>query len=308
LEIVDLCESQDGLGESPIWNDDDGCVYWCDHVAARWERGQTFPYGSNLMPSIKRYNVKTGELDSWTMPEQVGSIGFRTAGGLVGGTNSGFVTIDLKSGSLTPVADPESTLPDNRFNDGKVDREGRFWCGTMDTRVSDESARLYVLDPDHSCRHVAEDYTFRVSNGMAFDPEGTKMYFADTFRKTIFVFDYDLKSGQISNRREFFSTSDHPGMPDGGTVDAEGFYWISMVQGGRILRLDPEGRVDRVVEMPIPTPTCVAFGGDNYETLFVTSQKAFLSEEMLKRYPATGNLFALHGLGVRGLPEPRFRG
>jgi L-arabinonolactonase len=309
IEIELLCRSQDGLGENPIWVEAERSLYWTDHVGPRWIPGEKLPYASSdTVPSIKRLSVATGELSVWTMPEQVGSFGFRIAGGLVAGINSGFCIIDLERGTLERLVDPEENLPSNRFNDGKVDRKGRFWCSTMDTRVSHESAHIYVLDRDRSCRSAAAGYSFVVGNGIAFDRAGTRMYFADTFRKMIYVFDLDLEEGRISNRREFFSTAEHAGLPDGATVDVDGYYWVALVQGGGILRLDPAGRLDRTIDMPIPTPTCVAFGGEDYGTLYVTSQKAFLSPEMLHRYPQTGDVFAIHGLGTRGIPEPGFAG
>ncbi|MCP4179462.1 MAG: SMP-30/gluconolactonase/LRE family protein [bacterium] len=303
IEIKNICRSQDGLGENPIWLEEEKSLYWANHVGPSLK-------GPNVRtsdgPSIKRFNVETKKLTVWNMPEQVGSFGFRKQGGLVAATNSGFCTIDLESSSLDLIVDPEKELPTNRFNDGKVDRNGRFWCGTMDTNVTNESAHIYVLEPDFSCRKVEEDYSFVVSNGIAFDPDDKRMYFADTFRKMIYIFDFDLKEGQISNKRAFFSTADYTGFPDGSTVDADGYYWIAMVQGGKILRLNPKGRLDLEINMPIPTPTCVTFGGAKYETLYVTSQKAFLSQEMLKKYPETGDIFAINGLGIKGIPEPRF--
>jgi L-arabinonolactonase len=305
MEIKHICKSQDGLGENPIWVEEESCLYWSNHVGPSLK-------GPNVRtsegPGIKRFNTETHELTVWDMPEQVGSFGFRKQGGLVGGVNSGFCTIDLPGGSFDLKINPEQDLPDNRFNDGKVDRKGRFWCGTMDMKVSQECAHIYVLEPDYSCRSAAPDYSFVVSNGIAFSPDDKKMYFGDTFRKMIYVFDFDLEAGRLSNQREFFSTATYPGFPDGATVDSEGFYWIALVQGGKILRLNPEGRLDREIVMPIPTPTCVTFGGNNYETLYVTSQKAFLSEELLHRYPDTGDIFAVYGLGIKGIPEPKFSG
>ena len=305
IEINSICKSQDGLGESPIWIEEEQSLYWSNHVLASL---QSLNGHISEKPSIKRFNVATNTLTVWDMPEQVGSFGFRKQGGLVAGVNSGFCTIDLDSGAFDLLVDPEKDLPTNRFNDGKVDRKGRFWCASMDTNVSRESAHIYLLETNFNCRKVVPDYSFVVSNGIAFDPEDKKMYFADTFRKMIYVFDLDLDEGQLSHQKEFFSTAEFPGLPDGATVDAEGFYWIALAQGGKILRLDPKGRLDQTIDMPIPTPTCVTFGGDHYETLYVTSQKAFLSEEMLQKYPENGDIFAINGLGIKGMPEPRFSG
>ena len=291
-EIECIHESQDGLGEAPVWSAQERSLYWSDHVA--W--------------SMKRWNAATGEVKVWDTPGPVGSFAFREKGGMIGGTDTGFHRIDLDNGIYEPIANPEVEMPGNRFNDGKCDRRGRFWCGSMNKNIEEESGSLYRLDPDLSVHRMAPDFRFKVSNGTAFDPEDTRMYFSDTLGQTVYVFDFDVDSGEISNRREFFSTKDRSGMVDGATVDRDGYYWCALVAGGKLLRIDPKGRVDREIEMPVPRPTCPTFGGDNYEVLYVTSQRLFMTSEELELSPQAGNLFAIHGVGVRGLPEPLFAG
>ena len=303
VEIECLWECDDGLGETPIWVAEENSLYWADHVDPLIDPADT------RRPSIRRLNVLTGERRVWEMPEQVGSFGFRAGGGILGAANSGFCTIDLEAGSFERIVDPEPDKPRNRLNDGKVDLRGRYWCGSMDPSFIDETSRLYCLEPDFQSRAVAEDFSFVVSNGIAFDPEGTRMYFGDTFGGIVYVFDLDLDEGRIHHRRPFFSLEDRkPAIVDGATVDVDGCYWFALNLGGKILRVDPDGRLDREIEMPIRSPTCVAFGGDDYRTLFVTSQQSFLTEEELARHPNPGSVFAIHGLGAQGLPEPRFAG
>ena len=147
-----------------------------------------------------------------------------------------------------------------------------------------------------------------VSNGIAFDPEDTRMYFSDTLGQMVYVFDFDIETGEISNRREFFSTKNRPGMVDGATVDQDGYYWCALVAGGKVLRIDPKGRVDRAIDMPVPRPTCPTFGGVRYDILYVTSQRLFMTPEELEAHPQAGNLFAIYGVGTRGFKEPRFAG
>ncbi|MDP5216396.1 SMP-30/gluconolactonase/LRE family protein [Ruegeria sp. 2205SS24-7] len=301
VEIECLWECDDGLGETPIWVAEESSIYWADHV------GPSIDPTDTRTPSLRRLNIATGARKTWQMPEQIGSFGFRVGGGLVCGANSGFCTIDLDTGAFEKVFDPEPRMPSTRLNDGKIDRRGRFWCGSMDSSLTDACCHIYCLDPDLTCRKAAEDYSFIVSNGIAFDPEDTRMYFGDTFGGMIYVFDFDIDEGRVHNRRPFFSVEDRkPAIVDGATVDAEGYYWFALNLGGKILRVDPKGRLDREIDMPVRSPTCVAFGGDNYETLFVTSQQAFLTPEELAHHPLPGSLFAIHGLGVRGLPEPQF--
>ena len=260
-------------------------------------------------PSIKRLNVVTQERQVWSMPEQVGSFGFRTGGGLIGGTNSGFCAIDLETSRFDKIVDPEPDKPHNRLNDGKIDRRGRYWCGSMDGQLKDKSSYIYRFDPDFTFCKVAEEFSFVCSNGIAFDPEDTRMYFGDTKGGMVYVFDFDVDEGHIYNRRPLFSLEDRrPAIIDGATVDAEGYYWFALNLGGKILRIDPKGRLDREIDMPISSPTCVTFGGDNYETLYVTSQQTFVTVEELARHPRPGSIFAIRGLGVQGLPEPKFGG
>lgn len=301
VEVECLWECDDGLGETPIWAPDESALYWADHVHPLIEPGET------RRPSIRRLNVATGERRVWEMPEQVGSFGLREGGGLVGAANSGFCTIDLETGAFEPIFDPEPDQPRSRLNDGKIDRHGRFWCGSMDPTFTAEVSRLYCLEPDLTCREASPEFHFIVSNGIAFDPEDTRMYFGDTFGGMIYVFDFDIEEGRIHNRRPFFSLDDRkPAIVDGATVDAEGFYWFALNLGGKLLRIDPKGRLDREIDMPVRSPTCIAFGGDDYRTLFVTSQQSFLTPEELARHPKPGSVFAVHGLGVCGLPEPQF--
>lgn len=226
---------------------------------------------------------------------------------MVCGANSGFCTIDIRTGEFDKVIDPEPDKPHNRLNDGKIDRRGRFWCGSMNTKLTAKAAHIYCLEPDFTCREADEDFSFVVSNGIAFDPQDTRIYFGDNFGGMIYVFDFDIDNGCISNRRPFFSVEDRkPAIVDGATVDSEGYYWFALNLGGKILRVDPNGRLDREIHMPVRSPTCVAFGGKNNETLFVTSQQSFLSSAELARDPKPNSQFAIHDLGVRGLPEPQF--
>ena len=303
IEIECLWECDDLLGESPIWNPADQALYWSDHA------GPSLEFAGDRRPAMRRFNPRTGEQTSWPMPEQVGSFAFRDNGELLVGTNSGFCSLNLETQRIERWLDPESDNPNSRLNDGKADRMGRYWCGSMDCQLQDKSARIYRLDPDRTVTSVAEDFTFVCSNGIAFDPDDTRMYFGDTKGGMIYVFDFDLESGTIENRRPFFNVSEYgAGIVDGATVDQEGYYWFALNLGGKILRLAPDGKIDRVIEMPVRSPTCVTFGGDDFDIMYVTSQQTFLTDEELTRHPRPGSIFAVHGLGVRGVPEPTFGG
>jgi sugar lactone lactonase YvrE len=202
------------------------------------------------------------------------------------------------------IVDPEPDKQDNVLNDGKCDRRGRFWCGSRDGALKDPAGALYRLDPDFGCHRM--DHGFIVSNGIAWSPDDRTMYFADTRAETVFAYDFDIDDGSISNRRVFFSTRDIEGRCDGATVDAEGFYWCALVHGGAIARWDPKGRLDRLVPLPVRQPTMCTFGGRNLDVLYVTSAAALAPAEQRASQPHAGALFAIHGLGVKGLEEPRF--
>ena len=291
-EIHCLVESQNGLGEAPLWVEEEQALYWADHVKY----------------SISRWDAASGRMDVWDTPGPIGSFALRRQCGMVGASDNGFLAFDLPTETFTARVNPEADHPENRFNDGKCDRQGRFWCGSMNKKVEAKTAGLYSLAPDWTVTRHAPDFELIVSNGTAFSLDGRTMYFSDTLGDQVWCFDLDPDEGSLSNPRPFFSTADRPGMIDGGTVDSEGCYWCAVVAGGKVLRLDPKGRVMLEIDMPVPRPTCPTFGGPDHDRLFITSQRLFMSDAELEKYPQSGNIFVIDGLGVRGVPEERFAG
>lgn len=277
------------LGEAPMWNVSEQALYWVDA----------------LKPAIHRLDVG-GRLSTWPMPRITGSFVFRRNGGLIGALRNGFHAIDLDTGTIEFLVDPEPDRPDNILNDGKCDRRGRYWCGSRDGALTKPVGALHRLDPDLSCRMM--DDGFIVSNGLAWSPDDQTMYFADSRAETVWTYDFDLDDGAIRNRRVFFSTRDIEGRCDGATVDADGFYWCALVHGAAVARFDPKGRLDRRITMPVRHPTMCSFGGENLDTLYVTSAASMVAEEEREAQPLAGALFAIRGLGVGGLPEPLFGG
>ncbi len=231
----------------------------------------------------------------------------RTGGGAVLALESGFHQFDFATGKTTAIADPEAAQPLTRFNDGKVDRQGRFVCGSM---VRDRDKRdqalgsLYRLDADH---HLAVlDTGIMVSNGPCFSPDGATLYFSDSPRRKIFAYPYGTVTGTVGARRTFVDTAPLGTAPDGGTVDSQGYVWSALVRSGQIARFAPDGTLDRLIEIPARHPSSVMFGGHALETLYVTS----ISDPIGDDDPGAqaGALFAVHGLAIKGLPEPRFAG
>lgn len=192
-----------------------------------------------------------------------------------------------------------------RLNDGKVDRQGRFVAGSMDFEESSGVGKLFCLDTDRSVRTLDRDII--CSNGPCFSPDARTFYFADTGRRVIYAYDYDPGTGNVRSRRVFASFEKLRGYPDGATVDEEGYVWSVEVYSGRLIRFDPMGVVDRIVGLPVQSTTSLTFGGANLDIAYITSMARPMNGQYHREQEA-GCLFAVHGLGVRGLPEPRFAG
>ena len=285
VELVS--EGADQLGECPIWDERERALYWVD------SRG----------PAIKRLSAGSGELAVFPLPEVVGSIAFRERGGMLAATRSGIHGYDLGSRSLAALARPESHLPDNRFNDGRCDRQGRFWAGTMSDVRRDPVGTLYRLDANLACTPLRN--AIIIPNSLAWSPDGRTMYFADTNRHTIWAWDYDPASGAATRERVFADSG--AGRPDGSCVDADGCLWNAEYGAWRLVRYTPAGDVDRIVELPVANPTCCCFGGENLDELYITSARQRLTPEELAQQPLAGSVLAVRP-SVRGLPESRFAG
>ena len=291
-DVSCVLAADDLLGEGPVWSERQGALYWVDIKR----------------PALRRWTpgTGTGAVTDWPLPADVGSFALRTRGGAVVALRTGLHLLDLDSGALTAVCDPEEGRPENRFNDGKCDRRGRFWAGTMRDDESAPDGSLYRLDADHSCTRVLSGII--CSNGLGWSPDGTTMYYTDTWTRRIDAVEFDPDTGALGARR-VFARDDVPGegVPDGLTVDSEGGVWSAKWDGWRVVRYAPDGSVDRVVPMPVQRPTSVAFGGPDLGTLYVTSARIGLDPAALRQAPRSGGLFALDP-GVRGLPEPEYAG
>jgi sugar lactone lactonase YvrE len=289
VEVSVVREMHNVLGEAPMWHVAERALYWIDA----------------LKPAIHRLDAD-GAITNWPLPCPIGSFVFRRDGGLVGALATGFAKIDLDSGAIDNILHPEPEREGNLLNDGKCDRRGRYWCGSRDAALKEPRAALYRLDAGFACRRM--DDGFIVSNGIAFSPDDRVMYFADSRARAVYAYDFDIDEGTIANRRVFVDTRPIGGAPDGATVDSEGYYWCALVHGGAIGRFDPNGRLDRKIELPVLHPTMCTFGGAGLDTLYVTSTTALVPEVQRAGQKLAGALFAIHGLGVRGLPEPLFAG
>ena len=297
-----LIECANYLGEGPVWDVREGCLYWVDSTGRRVGK-----------PAIWRYDPKTGTTRSWMLDRDVGAMALRAEGGAVLALNDGFYLFDFDSGATELIRHVTDDATRARLNDGKCDRRGRFFAGGMDDKEELGLCSLWRLDPDLSL--TAVDTGIICSNGPCWSPDDKTFYFADTFKHEIWAYDYDIDAGQISNRRVFASTKNDLGFADGSTVDAEGFVWNAQVISGDLIRYSPDGRVERRIGMPVRNITSVMFGGDRLDDIYVTSMARvqhpathdhFLVET--KPQFAAGGLFRIRGLGIKGLPEARFGG
>jgi len=287
------------LGEGPSWNAKEGAIYWTDVTLNR----------------IHRFNPATREHRTWDMPEMVTTIAPRAKGGLIIASQTGIDFFDPATGKTSRFLEPERSRPRNRSNDGKCDRQGRFWYGTMQNNfapdtseipITETSGHLYRIDADGSVHEM--DGPFAICNTFAWSPDNRLFYFADT-PAGIYVYDFDEKSGSLSNRRVFATTGakGQPGYPDGSTIDVDGFLWNCRWDGGAIIRYAPDGSVDRVVTMPCDRVTSCCFGGPALDVLYVTTVRYGISEARLAETPLAGGLFAVR-TGTRGLPDGIYAG
>lgn len=289
-EIECLVKAGNTLGEGPIWSPREQAIYWAD---------------SKGHPRIQRLDPKTGRVDEWEMPDLLGSFVFREQGGIVAGLKSGFHFVDPETGAVDLITDPEPDLADNRLNDGKCDRSGRYWCGSLDDSGG-KGGSLYRLDPDLTCHKM--DTGITVSNGIAWSPDNKTMYYSDSRSRVCYNYDYDLATGAISNKRVFTSTADLPGSIDGATIDADGYYWCAHIYDWQIAKYDPAGNIVDTIRLPVRYPTMCTFGGPNLDILYVTSGAIFVQDDEKDAQPLAGGLFAIHGTGAKGIPEPFFAG
>lgn len=282
-----LCE----LGEGPLWDAQTGALYGVDVV-----RRKVWRYG----PEGRAYH-------EWTLPDVVSSIALREGGGAVVTLSDGFFRFDFESGACERIGEPIESAINTRFNDGKVDRQGRFVAGTMDNRIEAPLGSLYRLDVDGSVTKL--DHEIVCSNGPCWSLDGQTLYFTDSMKGAIYAYDYEPMSGEVSNRRVLidFAEQGIDCAPDGCTVDAEGYLWSALCLAGQVARISPDGRLDRVVEMPVKYVTSVMFGGAGLDMLYVTSLRIPLRRRPPEESNA-GALFAVRGLGVTGVEEPRFKG
>jgi sugar lactone lactonase YvrE len=276
------------LGEVPLWDAAASKLWWCDVKE----------------PALVEHDVRTKDWHTHRLEGQtVGSWAFARSGGALLAQEDGLYrwTPDGGRRLFAPIVRPR---PDQRLNDGRCDRKGRFWVGSMSQGYRDTPVGVFHrVDPDGTVTRAFDGFT--VPNSVAFSPDDKRMYFADTSARRIFVFDFDLEDGALSGQRIFHDCGPGTGGPDGSTVDVDGCLWNTDYKGSRVVRYTPRGEVDTVLELPVSQPTSCTFGGPNLDTLYITTARQNLTQEQLREQPLAGHLFAVRP-GTQGLEEPKF--
>lgn len=279
-ELKLVIDAKAALGEGPCWDDTNNVLYWVDIM------------GKNL----HKYDPATDTNETYHIGQLIGAAVPSKSGGLVLALENGFYKFYPDSEELKPITDPESHLPNNRFNDGKCDKAGRFWAGTMPMSGGGKVGALYCLDTDYEVKTVLKDVS--LSNGIAWTPDHRTMYYIDTPTREVAAFDYDVETGSLSNKRVVITFTEDRGNPDGMTIDEEGMLWIAEWGGYQVGRWDPNtGKLLEALPIPAAQVTSCAFGGENLDTLYITT--AAIGQENKPDQPFAGGLFSIK-MNVKG--------
>lgn len=277
------------LGESPLWLAEEGVLIFVDIKGRK----------------VHRFDPQTQMAHSFDTAEDVGSVAATADGKLLLAMRSGIFLAQSDGTILKKLADNPEDQTRSRFNDGRCDRSGRFWVGTLDEVKADGDARLYRLDENGLTPMISELMT---SNGLGFSPDDLWLYHSDTPRRATYRYPFDLAAGTLGKRtlfQQFVATETDKGRPDGAAVDSEGCYWTALWEGARVERYAPDGGLLASYPVPAMCVTMPCFGGQDLKTLYVTSARDGRPANELSHYPASGGLFALD-VDVAGVPEPRF--
>jgi L-arabinonolactonase len=287
-ELISDCANR--LGEGIIWDAAAGLVRWADiHGRALWS-----------------HDPSTGRTSHRPAPGRLTAFAPRARGpGLLAAFADRIALWDPETGAETPVAPYGAGRPGLRLNDGKTDRQGRFIVGGMDEAAHAPEAHLLRVGADLRVETLFGGV--RIANGTCFAPDGRTLYFADTPTRLLRAFPYEPADGSLGTPRTLADFAPGPGWPDGACVDAEGGIWVAEWDGARVVRLDPEGRIERTVALPVPKVTCCAFGGPDLATLYITTARQGSEADAPDPTPRAGGLFAVRP-GVRGLPDAPFAG
>lgn len=284
-----VVQTEDVIGEVPLWDETAGRLTWIDI----------------FKPALHAYHPASGALESWTPPEKLGSYGLAGEGRYIVAGRGGIALWEPKSGAFERISTPEADRPNNMLNDGRVGPNGRFVVGSMDKMLAGPHGRLWQVEGGRTS--LLQDEEIMLPNSICWSPDGGTFYFGDSRSNLIFAYDYDRDSGAIANRRVFSDTTAWPGECDGSSVDAEGYLWNARFGGGCILRFAPDGSFDRKIDLPVSRIAHLAFGGPDLKTIYVTTGRFRMKPEELEAEPWSGGLLAMDS-DVAGLSEWVYRG
>lgn len=277
------------LGEVPIWDATENLLYWIDIYNYR----------------VHQFNPATGKDKFFDVGDVVGAIAKAGDNRCILALRHQLAFLDTKTGEVTPIIEieAEAGLPNNRFNDGKCDSQGRFWFGSKSSKQA--QASLYRYDSDGSLHTMEKGLT--ISNGLGWSPDQKTFYLTDSPQQIIYAYDFDLDTGNISNQRTVVNLNHESFYPDGLTIDSEGCIWSAMWDGGCVIRFSPTGEEISRLQIPVPLVTSCNFGGEDLRTLYITTASVGLQQEEIDKIYYSGDLFALN-TEVTGLPTYDFLG
>jgi sugar lactone lactonase YvrE/DNA-binding IclR family transcriptional regulator len=285
--LVDHGTGSDFMGENPVWSPEDGKLYWLDILA----------------PALRSLDPTTAHPTRRMLPEITGGLAFDGRGRFILLGQQGLSLYDPTTGRQSLLFSPESDRPENRFNTAAVAPDGALWAGTMSLRNLPGHGSLYRITPDLRVTRVIDGIS--LPKNCAWSPDGRRLYLSEGSRGVLLAFDLG-EDGRLGPERILLQGSPENGLPNGIACDAEGGIWVAMLGGWRVLRLLPDGTIDRVLHLPIPMPTGVTLGGPDLSTLFITSTYLRLPPGFFNLAPRSGNLFSI-AVGVKG-QTPRLFG
>ncbi|XP_054829566.1 regucalcin-like [Eublepharis macularius] len=284
------------LGESPLWEEKKNSLLFVDITGKK----------------VLRWNSLTKEVQAVNVDDVVSLVALHNSGDYIITQGPRFAALNWKNKSVTTINHVDRDKANNRFNDGKVDPAGRLFAGTMGNETAPavlerKQGSLFTLFPDHSV--VKHFNSVDVSNGLDWSLDCRTFFYIDSLSYRVDAFDYDLQTGQITNRRSVYTMEQEDHIPDGMSIDTEGKLWVACYNGGRVIRIDPEtGKRIQIVKLPANQTTSCCFGGPDYSELYVTSASQGMDEAAWSREPQAGNVFKVTGLGVKGIPPCSYAG